>query len=57
MSTTRTLETKSLVATVEARAKEYQALRERLETLRAAFQKIVGIDAFTGKSADAIKGF
>uniref|UniRef100_UPI0013D7B975 ribonuclease YeeF family protein n=1 Tax=Gracilibacillus thailandensis TaxID=563735 RepID=UPI0013D7B975 len=57
MSSTETLETKSLVETVEARAQEYKALSEQLETLRTAFQQIVDLNDFTGKSANAIKGF
>ncbi|WP_208590070.1 DNA/RNA non-specific endonuclease [Gracilibacillus suaedae] len=57
MSSTETLETKSLVETVEARAQEYKGLSEQLETLRTAFQQIVDLNDFTGKSANAIKGF
>ncbi|MGP4041760.1 polymorphic toxin type 15 domain-containing protein [Gracilibacillus sp. D59] len=57
MSSTQTLETKSLVETVEARAKEYETLREQLESLRTAFQHIVDLDDFRGKSASAIKAF
>ncbi|WP_079708996.1 polymorphic toxin type 15 domain-containing protein [Paraliobacillus ryukyuensis] len=57
MGSTQTLETKSLIETVEYRVKEYQALSEQLDNLRTGFQEIVDLDNFTGKSADAIKAF
>ena len=57
MGNERLLESKTLVASMEARAKHYEALKEQFVTLKGSFQKIVDLDDFRGKGADAIKGF
>src|SRR6478609_1897893 len=57
MGNERLLESKTLVASMEERAKHYEALKEQFITLKGSFQKIVNLDDFRGKGADAIKGF
>ena len=57
MSKTQTLETKTLVEAMESRANEYHSLRSQFETLKTAFQDIVNLDDFKGRTADSVKGF
>ena len=53
----QTLETQTLVDTMEERARQYETLREQFNTLKHAFQNIVDLDDFRGQGANAIKGF
>ncbi|MBB6514060.1 putative ribonuclease toxin of YeeF-YezG toxin-antitoxin module [Gracilibacillus halotolerans] len=57
MSTTQTLETKTLVEAMESRAKEYRLLRDQFQELKTSFKDIVDLDDFKGKTADSVKGF
>lgn len=57
MSSLKIYESKTLLSSMKERAKDYQNLKEQLESLKAAFQEIVQLDDFKGKTADAIKGF
>ena len=57
MSTTQTLETKTLIEAMESRAKEYRLLRDQFQELKTAFKDIVDLDDFKGKTADSVKGF
>ncbi|TXC75237.1 transposase, partial [Metabacillus litoralis] len=51
-------EARSLIESMEDRAKEYSSLREKLVLLRKRFLDIVQLDdALQGKGANAIKGF
>ena len=51
-------EARSLIESMEDRAKEYSSLREKLVLLRKRFMDIVQLDdALKGKGANAIKGF
>ncbi|MFD2214556.1 T7SS effector LXG polymorphic toxin [Metabacillus endolithicus] len=53
----RVLDSQSLVDTMEKRSNDYEKLRSQLESLQKTFQALVELDSFTGKGADAIKGF
>ncbi|MCM3410491.1 T7SS effector LXG polymorphic toxin [Metabacillus litoralis] len=53
----RVLDSQSLVNTMEKRSNDYEKLRSQLESLQKTFQALVELDSFTGKGADAIKGF
>ncbi|WP_299091286.1 T7SS effector LXG polymorphic toxin [uncultured Metabacillus sp.] len=56
--TVKVYEAKSLVDSMEARAKSYTDLREKLEEVKNQFNDIVNLnDQLQGKGADAIKGF
>src|SRR5690606_4292647 len=57
MSTTQTLETKTLIEAMESRAKVYRLLRDQFQELKTSFKDIVGLDDFKGRTADAVKGF
>ncbi|TXC92634.1 transposase, partial [Metabacillus litoralis] len=51
-------EARSLIESMDDRAKEYSSLREKLVLLRKSFLDIVQLDdALKGKGANAIKGF
>ncbi|KKI89760.1 hypothetical protein WQ54_24775 [Bacillus sp. SA1-12] len=58
MVTVKVYEVKSLVDSMEERAKSYTDLREKLEEIKNQFNDIVNLnDHLQGKGADAIKGF
>ena len=57
MDELRVLDSQSLVDAMEKRSNDYEKLRSRLESLQKTFQALVELDSFTGKGADAIKGF
>ncbi|KAB8126071.1 hypothetical protein F9U64_20780 [Gracilibacillus oryzae] len=57
MGSHQTLETRTLVEAMENRAKEYERLKGQFEVLKNAFQRIVDLEDFTGKGAEAIKDF
>ena len=51
-------EAKTLIDSMEARSKQYNELREKLEQLKRTCNDVVNLDdRFKGKGADAIKGF
>ncbi|MDI3412210.1 T7SS effector LXG polymorphic toxin [Bacillus sonorensis] len=51
-------ESKTLLAAMEKRSKEYQSTREQFVNLKKAFQKMADLgDDFEGKGADNIKAF
>ncbi|WP_216773599.1 T7SS effector LXG polymorphic toxin [Metabacillus halosaccharovorans] len=54
----KVLETKTLIESMEDRAKVYTDFRDKIDTLKKAFTDITQLDdALQGKGADAIKGF
>ncbi|WP_226527105.1 T7SS effector LXG polymorphic toxin [Metabacillus niabensis] len=54
----KVLETKTLIETMEDRAKVYTDFRDKIDTLKKEFTDITQLDdALQGKGADAIKGF
>jgi len=54
----KVFEAKTLIDSMEDRAKVYKDLREKIDTLKKEFTDIVQLDdALQGKGADAIKGF
>ncbi|MYL47225.1 hypothetical protein GLV94_16390 [Virgibacillus halodenitrificans] len=57
MGNERLLESKTLVASMEDRAVQYESLKKQFVSLKNAFQKIVELDGFKGQGARAIKGF
>ncbi|APC47316.1 T7SS effector LXG polymorphic toxin [Virgibacillus halodenitrificans] len=57
MGNERLLESKTLVASMEDRAVQYESLKKQFVSLKNAFQKIVDLDGFKGQGARAIKGF
>lgn len=57
MSSLKIYESKTLLSSINERIKDYQNLKKQLEALKAAFQEIIQLSDFKGKTADAIKGF
>ena len=58
MATVKVYEAKTLIDSMEARSKQYNELREKLEQLKNNCHDVVNLDdQFKGKGADAIKGF
>ncbi|WP_161493878.1 T7SS effector LXG polymorphic toxin [Virgibacillus necropolis] len=57
MTSQKTLESNTLINSMENRAKEYESLRVQFTHLQNAVQGIISLDGFTGKGADAIKAF
>ena len=54
----KVLETKTLIESMEDRAKVYTDFRDKIDTLKKEFTDITQLDdALQGKGADAIKGF
>jgi predicted ribonuclease toxin of YeeF-YezG toxin-antitoxin module len=54
----KVFEAKTLIDSMEARSKQYQELREKLEQLKQICQNVVNLDEnLKGKGATAIKGF
>ena len=54
----KVFEAKTLIDSMEDRAKAYKDVREKIDSLKKEFTDIVQLDdALQGKGADAIKGF
>lgn len=58
MATVKVYEAKTLIDSMEARSRQYNELREKLEQLKRTCNDVVNLDdRLKGKGADAIKGF
>ncbi|WP_187119053.1 LXG domain-containing protein, partial [Bacillus marasmi] len=57
MSYLKIFEASTLLSSITERIKDYQNLQKQLEDLKGAFQEIVQLTDFKGKTADSIKGF